>query len=145
MFKGGIYEDPCGGVQDPCLDLTELTKGNFGWGDKETMDVIMDQTAWETWWKANVGDSTAPLVDFTTQMLFAVSMGYETSSGFYPTIDSACIITATDQLEIIVTRHMPGPSCITLPVITHPYAVMSAKKVPNAYYWTVYDDVYDCK
>jgi hypothetical protein len=144
MFKGDIYIDPCGGPADPCLDLYPVADGSFGNGEAESLVVITDETSLEKWWSSNAGSDPMPKVDFEKDILFAVAMGVKNTSGYYPTIDSACL-DDTETLEITVGMHIPGPKCIVLPVITYPYVVVSTPKVAFPYYWTTYDDVYACK
>lgn len=144
MFSGDIYEDPCGGIQDPCLDLFHVASGAFGCAAEESMTVIMDQTQLADWWKKSVGTGDPPVIDFVTQMAFGVTMGAKPSSGYFPSIDSACI-NYTEMMEITVGWHIPGEDCITLPVITYPFVLMSSKKDFHPYYWHTYDDVYSCK
>ena len=143
MFKGDTYEDPCGGPQDPCVDLYPVTSGTHGLNQEKSMTVIVDQQGWDTWWKENVGSGDPPSIDFGKQILFAVTMGWQSSSGFSPSIDSACL-DDTDMMEITVGWHIPGPDCITMPVITEPYVVVSTNKVAYPFYWTTYDDIYSC-
>jgi hypothetical protein len=148
MFKGDIYIDPCSDPQDPCLDLLEVASGWNGVTDEQTMTVIKDEAAWKIWWDKENSNMypppDLPVVDFDKFMLLAVTMGWESSSGYSATIDSACK-DDTGTLEIIVGFHIPGPTCMTLPVITHPWVVMSAERVDWPYYWTTYEDIYDCK
>jgi len=144
MFKGSVYEDPCSDPQDPCLDLIQIANGTFGTALEKTTTVIKSQADWDTWWAANVGGGGQPVVDFTVDMLFAVTQGWCSTSGYFATVDSACLDDA-DELEITVGWHIPGENCMVLQVITYPYAVYSAKKIDNPYYWTTYDDIYPCK
>jgi hypothetical protein len=142
MFKGDTYEDPCSGTSDPCLDLFEVASGQFCNEMQQTMTLIKDQASWETWWDKVVG-GTPPSIDFENEMVYAITMGEQTSSGHFPTLDSACI-ELTEMLKITVGWHVPGAGCITLPVMTSPYAVYSSKKVGNPETWETYVDEYEC-
>ena len=142
MFVGDTWEDPCTGTSDPCLDLFELASGDFSNQPLQTTTVIYDAVELADWWEKNLG-SDVPEVDFDSYMVIAVTMGGQSSSGHYPTIDSACV-DLTEMLEITVGWHYPGPGCMTLPVMTAPYSVFTAEKVGNPYFWTTYDDIYEC-
>jgi len=143
MFEGEIYVDDCTDPSDPCLDLIELMSSPYGKQPLKTTSVIVDQTSWEQWWGESAGSTTAPEVDFETDMVIAVTQGVQNTSGYFATVDSACV-DDTDMLEIMVGWHIPGPTCMVLQVITWPYAAYKAKKTEFPYYWTTYDDVYDC-
>ncbi|MFH1676871.1 MAG: PKD domain-containing protein, partial [bacterium] len=124
--------------QNPCLDLVEVASGAFGIAESQTTSVITNQTEWESWWASSVGGGTPPAIDFDKYMLFGATMGTHSTSGYFVTVDSACI-DLTEQLEIIVGYHIPGPTCMVLMVFTWPYAVYKAEKVGNPYFWTTYD------
>jgi hypothetical protein len=143
MFAGLTYEDPCTDPQDPCLDLIPVASGAYGTAIDRSTSVIMDKETWESWWAKSVGQGTAPEIDFETEMLFAVNMGVQNTSGYFATVDSACA-DDTDMLNITVGYHIPGENCMVLQVITYPYVVVSAKKTTLPYFWTTYEDVYDC-
>jgi len=143
MFVGLKYTDPCTDPQDPCLDLIPVASGTHGRAISRSTSVIMDKEAWESWWTSSVGQGTPPEIDFETDMLFAVNMGVQNTSGYFPTVDSACA-DDTDTLEITVGWHIPGENCMVLQVITYPYVVVKSKKVMLPYYWTTYEDIYDC-
>ena len=127
---------------DPCLDLELVVNGSYGGYDSRTMTLINDQSTWAIWWAANAG-GTPPVVDFETEMIIALTMGTCTTSGYFGTVDSACI-GFTEMLELSVTWHSPGEGCMTLPVITNPYSAYRMNKVENPEFWVEYYDTYKC-
>ena len=143
MLEEPLVIDVSVGPSDPCLKIYDLASHWNGRSEQQTLDVIYDEAAWKAWWMSSVGMGNPPAVDFDNFMVIAVNMGVKNTSGYYPTVDSACL-DDSDELEIIVGRHIPGAGCIVLPVITHPYAAYRAERSAAPYYWTTYNDVYKC-
>jgi len=139
-FVGGTFED-C--PENPCLDLVEVASGTHGASVVKNTSVIMDQAAWESWWASSVGASEPPYIDFDTEMVIGVTQGEFPTSGYYPTVDSACW-DDTMELEITVGWHIPGPTCNVMMVFTNPYAAYKTEKTMLPHYFTTYDDVYSC-
>lgn len=128
---------------NPCLDIDLLLHGAFGLSFMQKIDLITNQATLDAWFQSAVGSGPAPLVDFEVYMVVAVAMGAKSSSGYYPTVDSACEVPS-GQLEIIVTMHEPGPDCIILPVFTYPYGIYLVEKSEIPHYFTVLTDIYSC-
>lgn len=127
-----------------CLDLKEISKGSYGSAYGQSMEVIKDQNMWESWWPvATGGTSDPPSIDWETEMVIAVTMGEFSTSGYYPTIDWACMDDA-EELEIRIGWHHPGPFCMVLMVFTQPWMAVKTDRLDVANYFTDYIDIYEC-
>ena len=127
-----------------CLDLFEIGTSTYGKAQSASCTVIKDQATWEAWWASTVNSPpNPPAINWTTEMVIGVTMGQCNTSGFFPTVDSACF-DDSDELEITVGRHIPGVGCMVLMVITHPWIAVKVDRYNNPYYFTTYNDVYKC-
>jgi len=132
---------------DDCLELVEVDHGFHSYFYTSTMNVIQDQATWVNWWNDAVGSSSPPppppVIDWENETVIAVTMGEFSTGGFYPTIDWACFDGSND-LEIMVTWHWPGPSCYVIQVFTQPWLAVRTEKYTGDYYWTEDIDIYPC-
>ena len=127
-----------------CLDLGMSWGSTYGKATSQSMNVIKDQATWESWWEATANaPANPPAVNWDTEMVIAIAMGTCNTSGFFPTVDSACF-DDDDELEIVVGWHKPGFGCMVLMVITHPWTAIRVDRYDNPYYFNDYIDVYTC-
>jgi len=84
--------------------------------------VIHDRDTWvRTWNDINSRISPVPVlpeIDFTKEMALVAAIGSRPSSGFEVVFTGAT--EAGDVVTVDVESRSPGPTCITLPVVTAP-------------------------
>jgi hypothetical protein len=88
--------------------------------------VITDAATWTRFWASlkpdpNAG-GTPPTVDFSRDMVIAVSMPVRPSSGYDIQITS--VTEFADHLDVEVVERSPSSDCVLLPVITRPFDIV---------------------
>ncbi len=130
-----------------CLELTKVASKAYGMFYTKTMQIIYDQSTWESWWATANGNTfpppAVPEIDWVNDMVIAVTMGQFSTGGFYATIEWACFDGEGD-LEVYVIWHHPGPSCMVPQVFTQPWLAMKCERHEVDYYFTEEVDVYPC-
>ena len=114
------------------MALTSLEETVDATPDDERIErtwVIRDQASFEQLWNrlfARRTDRPMPTIDFTTQMVVAVSMGPQPTTGYAVRITG--VRRADRGLVIDVTAISPGPNCQVAQVVTHPVAFSRIRK-----------------
>jgi hypothetical protein len=112
----------CPSRADPLLFRT-LAKGAFSGIQDFKQEVIKDKATWEQLWAAHLGHARGatnlPLVDFSKEMVVAVTMGQQHTAGY--AIEISRIEPAGTNLAISVTRSLPAPGSMALQVLTAPF------------------------
>jgi hypothetical protein len=94
--------------------------------------VIRDANAWaEFWSELGVGDR--PAVDFTRDIVVAVSAGQRSTGGYGIAVDR--VGQAGGELTVEVIEIAPGPNCISTTSLTQPVDVVVVPAV-NARSWS---------
>jgi len=92
--------------------------------ESETLDVLRDQTTWQTLWaQMNANDSPPrplPPVDFSKDMVVVAAVGAQATGGSRVSVDSASESLGVVTVEVTVIT--PGPHCGLPTVITSPVA-----------------------
>ena len=83
--------------------------------------VIRDANAWAGFW-SELGVGDRPAVDFTRNLVVAVSAGQRPTGGYE--IAVAGVHEADGELSIQVVETTPGPNCMTTPSLTQPVDVV---------------------
>lgn len=77
---------------------------------------------------------------------FGIQLPQRPSSGFFITIDEVCINGC--DVFVTYTENIPGPNCVTLPVLTKPWAIGAVELPPVYCLWTWHftknEVVYEC-
>jgi hypothetical protein len=87
--------------------------------------VIRDRTTWVALWARLVSDlqpaPPVPDIDFSREMIVVASMGLRPTGGFSIRIEG--VYEAEGQLYVTVRETSPGPTCVTIQVLTAPVDV----------------------
>jgi hypothetical protein len=108
--------------------------------------IIRDHQSWITFWEEHNSTQAPPDVDFTVEMVVVACLGQAPSSGYYATIDCVKFIgpPLENMIRVDYTKHIPGPTCITMPVITTPFQIVKVATFVGADNYTYHEDVYPC-
>lgn len=100
-----------GSLLRPDLDLSE------------GVHVVRDADEWTRHWagpsSGQPWSPPAPAVDWQTEMCVVAALGTRSSSGYSVLIDG--IEVAGDRMTVLAWEIQPGPNCVALCVITHPF------------------------
>ncbi len=112
------------------LPLRKIAKGALSGIAEARQEVIKDQAAWERWWTKHAvkGNSleTIPTIDFSKEMVIAVTMGRRNTGGH--SIEITTAETAGQQLKISVRRTSPPPGAMVMQALTAPFHFVSVPK-----------------
>jgi hypothetical protein len=133
LFQGIAYPQP--------IPFETIDKGDYSYYRGNDPDfsgaeiVIRDRESWAWFWRKHTGSIQPPLtlpqVDFRTEMVVAVILGYQTSGGG-PSIEISSIgaifgyyVFPVKAVRVLVKENRtPGP----LDVITNPYHIVKVAK-----------------
>lgn len=109
---------------------------------------ITDLETWENLWAEMKSTCTpvpeTPIIDFSTNVVFAVFQGERPSGGFVTTI-TRIALTATGYVVFVDELH-PGPDCGTTMALTQPYHIVnvtsSYQNLPVQFVYNI--TIYDC-
>jgi hypothetical protein len=107
-----------------------LSKGAFSGISQAKQEVIKDQPTWEKFWaKHNVAmkpSAQLPKVDFSKEMVIAVTLGKKTSGGY--SIEIMAVEPTASALKISVKRTSPAPGAIVITALTAPFHFVAVPK-----------------
>ena len=109
---------------------------------------ITDLETWEDLWAEMESGCShvdpAPIINFSTNVLFVVFQGERASGGYWTNI-TRIVLTATEYVVFIDEFH-PGPDCIVATVFTQPYHIVvvtsSSQNLPVQFVYNI--TTYDC-
>lgn len=133
----------------PSPSMQTLSKGNMAGMDSEGGEVIIcDKNEFEEFWR-NLGsdllneDADIPEVDFDTFMVVGVFMGEQPSSGYDISIERV-EQQAPDSLQLQVQKTEPGPDCMNMTVLTHPYHIIKINKTEAELSFSYDTEIKEC-
>jgi PrcB C-terminal len=83
--------------------------------------VIRDANAWANFW-SELGVGDRPAVDFTRDIVLAVTAGQRPTGGYEIAVDR--VRQANGELTVEVVETTPGPNCITTASLTQPVDII---------------------
>jgi hypothetical protein len=112
------------------LPIRSLKKGAFSGIREVKQEVIKNAEAWEKLWKQHTtaagGADNIPAVDFSKEMVVAVTMGSKRTGGYAIEIVAA---EAQDKaLKISVKKSSPPPDAMTIQALTAPFHFVAVPK-----------------
>jgi hypothetical protein len=110
--------------------VRSLAKGAFSGITDARQQVIKDAASWEKLWKQNAVSlepaAKVPAVDFTKEMVIAVTMGTKRTGGY--AIEIVRVEAADAALKIFVRRTSPPPGALTVQALSAPYHFVAVPK-----------------
>jgi hypothetical protein len=102
---------------------------------------------WRWHWEQLHDDPINPLpamppVDWTTEMVLVLALGGRPSSGYRVAIDR--LVAGDDSLQVHAHERRPGPTCVTLTVMTSPYDVVATAARDVELCLVLRVEIYDC-
>lgn len=93
--------------------------------------VIRSEPEWQTFWTRLWGGHhrPRPAVDFDREMVVAATMGARSTGGFWIQVDS--VVVSSAAVDVFVTEHSPGRSCITTQAFTYPADAVAIPASPQ--------------
>jgi hypothetical protein len=103
------------------VPLRNLGKGASSGIKEPTEEVIRNQAAWDKFWARHAGQANAPApeIDFSKDMVIAVTLGRKTSGGY--SIQISKVEAVGDRLKVSVVRTAPAPGAMTTQALTAPF------------------------
>ena len=107
-----------------------IAKGAFSGIQEPRQEVITDKKSWEQFWSkhSRLTKPVAPLpeVDFTKEMVVAVTMGTKRTGGY--SVEITSVATVDGKLRITIKQGSPPPGAITIQSLTAPFHFVAAPK-----------------
>jgi hypothetical protein len=106
--------------------LRSLARGAMSGIGESSREVIRDAAALKQWWTRHAGREAGvkmPEVDFTREMVVAVTLGTRRTGGY--TIEVQRTVTEADRLKVMVRKSAPAPGSMTIQVLTAPFHVVA--------------------
>ena len=110
-------------IQADPLPLRSIAKGAVSGITEPRKDVIRDAESWEKFWgkhRAQAKDGAAlPAVNFTNELVIAVTLGRKHTGGY--TVEIVRAEPDDQHLLVTVRRTAPRPGALSLQVLTAPF------------------------
>jgi hypothetical protein len=111
------------GSTDSAVPIRTLAKGAFSAHLSMTNAIFRDDTSWKKFWNQHTSKITpaepAPAVDFSKEMVIAVTQGQQRTGGYSIEIKRAEI--KEKNLQITVERKSPPKGAMTIQSLTAPF------------------------
>jgi hypothetical protein len=109
---------------NPSLAIRTIAKGTASGIDQERSEAIRDQAAWSKLWlehkaRARSASETPPEVDFTKEIVLALTLGRKNSGGY--SVEMVAANPAKNEIVIHCIRKSPPPGAMTIQVLTNPF------------------------
>jgi PrcB C-terminal len=112
------------------LKIRSLAKGALSRIKEAKQEVIRDAAAWDKFWKQHsVSAASAekmPVVDFSKEMVIAVTMGTKRTGGY--TMEILRVEPTEKSLKIFVKETSPPPGALTIQALTAPFHFIAVPK-----------------
>jgi hypothetical protein len=109
--------------------------------------VIRGRDTWEAYWTqlmANLAPTPSPpAVDFTQTMVIAATMGSKPTGGYL--IEIKEIVQTGNDLQVTVKESSPGPSCVTIQVLTAPAVAVLVPRTEGSVEFVEKTATVDCR
>ena len=130
-------------VEDEEVFFEDVEQGFYCGVSEKTELKIIDLETWEDLWAEMQSIRTpvpqTPIIDFSTNVVFAVFQGERTIGGYVTTI-TQIVLTATGCVVFIDEVH-PGPDCGTIQSLTQPYHIVvvtsSSQNLPVQFVYNI--------
>lgn len=117
-------------VERSHVELETIDQGAYGDTEEDTLRVIRDQVAFESFWESLHGDGAdAPDVDFSGTMVLAAVLGERPTGGYEAEIRSITRDVNPTVVGVFVTEIEPGPNCNVTQAITVPYHIVKMDQI----------------
>ena len=107
-----------------------VARGVFSGIGEARQEIIKDQRAWQQFWaRHSVQVKSAgklPEIDFTNDMVIAVTMGRQRTGGFTIEIDNVEVVD--QKLKVSIKRTAPQPGAMSIQVLTAPFHFVAVPK-----------------
>jgi hypothetical protein len=109
------------------LPITRISQGTFSRFDTPQRRVVTSQAQLLEVWAAIFGGPLElppplPSIDFSQEVVIVAAAGTRSSGGLTIAVESASANAREAVVTVLTT--VPGPNCVTLPVVTNPYDVV---------------------
>ncbi|MBI4265891.1 MAG: protease complex subunit PrcB family protein [Acidobacteria bacterium] len=109
-------------AQQAAPTMITIARGEFS-GVEEAKDVfVRTPAAWGTLWKSHAGPQAAPAVEFATDAVAAVFLGFRPTGGYG--VEIRGIRREGDTLIVDYVERRPGPGDIVTQVLTSPFHIV---------------------
>jgi hypothetical protein len=85
----------------------------------------------------------AEQVDFNRDLVLAIYGGEAPSSGYR--VEAARVIEKDGEVQVVIRRLRPGPHCVTLSVMTNPYALAAIPRTDKKLTFITVEEEVDCR
>ena len=103
--------------------VATLVQGSSSGVDAPREVVVRSPAEWAALWKAHAAPQTAPVVDFSTNVVAAVFLGTRPTAGFR--VDIVGARREADVLVIEYAERAPGADSIVAQVLTAPFHIVT--------------------
>lgn len=95
---------------------------------EEQLELIRDPVTWNRTWTAYVGTHTpVPTVDFKTEMIILIQIGYRGTGGYE--VNVTRIEEQEAKLVVYYTERQPGKNCHVTFAVTHPFQIIKLPEI----------------
>ncbi len=112
------------------LPIRSLAKGAFSSIQDPRQEVVKDQASWEKFWAAHTvrtrDPKRCPEVDFSKEMVIAVTLGKQRSGGY--SVEITEVKPSHAKLSITVTTTKPVKGRMSIQALTAPYHLVAVPK-----------------
>ncbi len=112
------------------LPVRTLAKGAFGGIFEPKQEVIREQALWEKLWARHTVTSKpaepAPKVDFSKEIVIAVTMGRRNTGGY--AIEITKVEPTSGKLRVTVAEKAPSPGSMAIQTLTAPFHFVAVPK-----------------
>ena len=126
-----------GAVSEP-VELRTVARGALSAIQKYSHEVIRDAAGWEQWWRRHSGNALKPVpppkVDFSREMVIAVTLGRKTTGGYR--IEVAGVREQDGALRVSIKRRSPPPGSMNLQMLTAPFHVVALPRSDLKVVWS---------
>ena len=144
-----VYNCPDGGCQP--VDHFYKADGPSSCEPAEQFPMFNIETLTDVWhgiWCGTADMPPVPEIYWEKEIPFVIQDKCQSTSGFYLTVDAACVNYEEKYVQIDYTRHIPGSGCPVEQVITYPWIIESIPWFDGAkdFKWNfvIHEEVYTC-
>ena len=111
------------------LPIRSLAKGGFSGIQEPKQEVITDKKAWEQFWSHHNRlrpTTPPPAVDFTKEMVIAVTLGTKRTGGY--SVEIVRVTPLDKKLKITAQQTSPPSGAMTIHALTAPFHFVAVPK-----------------
>ena len=114
-------------VEVPDDQVVTILQSAYSGLATERRQVVRSQASFDSVWASATnpftGLDTIPAIDFDTQQVLVLAMGWRPTGGYM--IEAGDVATSSDTLYAVVRELSPGVGCITTQALTRPVAMVA--------------------